>query len=206
MPLESGHAVLDLLDLEGGTYVALYRERFDHCGAGTNKGKNCAAEVRLYDTAGKELAVVPLGPHLSRPDNLEVQDIHFDQGTLYFNEACQTFSSEAGGRCSSLVALDPFAKRVKWRTPPLVSNNWFVLAGDYIVAAYGFTHEPAAIRIVRKKDGAIMQRKDLESTNFEMTVKGNVLGVDLWHRIGRVHFEMIGFDGDAPKLVRTTGP
>jgi hypothetical protein len=143
---------------------------------------------------------------MSRKDHLEVQDIHFKDNTLYFNEACQTYSRDVGGKCSAMVAIDPFAKKQVWRTPNLVSNNWFVLAGnDFIVTAYGFTQEPSSIRIVRRRDGAILDTKPLKHTNFEMNLlpSGDTVAIDLWHDIGRVHYKLLGLDTSSPKLAPT---
>lgn len=199
VPLQAGKSALDMLDRQGTSYVATYREPFTSCGAGP---KNCASEVRIFDCSGNAIVAAPLHPHLSRATQLEVQDVHYDGTTIYFNEACQTYSRDAGGRCSSLVALDPVAKRVLWRTPSLTSNNWFVVARDYIVAAYGFTSEPGSVRIVRKKDGAIMDAKRLDGINFEMFARGDTLSIEQYYTFGRIDFTMTGFDGPAPKLVR----
>lgn len=200
VPIESGSRWLDLLDTVGSTYVAVYRER--PADWRTTKNRNLSSEVRLFDCAGKELTSVVLDAHLSRPDQLEVQDVRYDGTTLYFNEACQTYSREAGGRCSTLVALDPIAKKVLWRTGSLVSNNWFALTGDYLVTAYGFTGEPASIRVVRKKDGAVLHTQSLQGTNFELFQQGDSIAVEHWHTIGRVLYKMNGFDGAAPSLTR----
>lgn len=180
VPLESHGRLLDLLDGVEGVYVALYREPFETCGVGAGN-RNCGAEVRVFDCFGRELTSVLLTQLMSRPDRLEVQDVRWREGVLYFNEACQSYAREAGGRCSSLVAVDPFAKRVLWRTPSLVSNNWFTVMGDYVVAAYGFTGEPASIRLVRRSDGAVVDRQPLEGTNFEMTTNGDLVTVNLYY-------------------------
>jgi hypothetical protein len=201
VPGTVGNMHLDLLDRTASAWVALYREGFDACGAGTPGARNCNAEVRVFDCAGKELAAVPLAPLMSRRDHLEVQDVRYEGGTLYFNEACQSYSREAGGRCSALVAVEPGARRVLWRTRSLVSNNWFVVAGDYLVAAYGFTGERAAIHLVRRSDGAIVDSKPLRHTNFEMYLQGDTVAVDLWYDIGRVHYRLSDLDTKHPKLV-----
>lgn len=199
VPLEVGTSELDLLDARpGGGFVATYRERFDSRGVG--KG-NCATLVKVFEGDGTESASVSLGPFLSRRDQLEVQDVRMADGVLYFNEACQTYSREAGGRCSALVALDLAAKKVLWRTPSLVSNNEFRVVGPYIVAAYGFTGEPARITVLRRKDGAVMDARRLPGTNYEMTPGGDVLSVHIYQNVGTAHFRMVGFDGAAPKLV-----
>jgi len=206
VPLEIGTSELDLLDPRaGGGWIATYRERLDLCG--WPKG-NCAATVKLFDGYGKETDSVALKPLLSRPDQLEVQDVRVADDVLYFNEACQTYSREAGGKCSSLVAYDLTSKKVLWRTRSLTSNNELRVVGAYVVAAYGFAGEPASISVVRRKDGALMDRRALPGTNFEMTTKGDVLSVEIYHAIGTANFRLKDFDGAAPKLVSlpTTPP
>ena len=206
VPLEVGTSELDLLDPRpAGGLVATYRERFDSCGVG--KG-NCATIVKVFEADGKESASVSLGQFLSRRDQLEVQDVRLADGVLYFNEACQTYSREAGGRCSALVALDLTSKKVLWRTPSRVSNNEFRVVGPYIVAAYGFTGEPARITVLSRQDGAVMDARRLPGTNYEMTPSGDVLSVQIYQNVGTAHFRLVGFDGAAPKLVplATTPP
>jgi hypothetical protein len=212
VPLESGDLTLDLLDPKpGGGFVATYRERFESC---DKRGPNasCLALVKIFDKSHTETVSLSLNAYFSRPDRLEVQDVRYvedhDTGTLYFNEACASYSKEAGGKCSALVALDPIAKKVRWRTGPLVSNNEFRVVGEYLVAAYGFTGEKASIRVVRRKDGKVMQEQPLAGTNFEMTTKADALSVEMYHKLGRANFRMVGFDGDAPELVAlaTTPP
>lgn len=106
-----------------------------------------------------------LTPLLSRPEHLEIQDVRYADGMLYFNEACQSYSREAGGQCSSLVRVDPRAERVDWRTPPLVSNNVFLLHGPYVVAGYGFTDEPDALFIVDRATGRVLATHGLDSAH-----------------------------------------
>lgn len=212
VPLEVGDLKLDLLDPKpGGGWVATYRERFDPCHA-RGASTTCKTLVKVFDATGKEVTSLPLDGFLSRADRLEVQDVRYveDEGapTLYFNEACQSYSAEAGGKCSALVAVDPVAKKLKWRTGPLVSNNAFVVAGRYLVAAYGFTGERASVRVVRRSDGKVLDRQPLASTNFEMTIEGDVVHVEMYMNVGRANLRMVGFDGDTPKLVAlpTTPP
>lgn len=205
VPLELGTSDLDLLDPRpGGGWIATYRERYEAC----SSPRSCAATVKLFDGYGKETDSVSLGQFYSRPDQLEVQDVRFADGVLYFNEACQTFSREAGGRCSSLVALDVASKKVLWRTRSLVSNNELRVIGGYVVAAYGFAGEPASITVLRRKDGAVMDRHALPGTNFEMRISGETLSVEIYHSIGTANFRLKDWEGTAPKLVAlpTTPP
>jgi hypothetical protein len=197
--LEVGKSELDLLDPRpGGGFVATYRERFDTCGWPKT---NCDTIVKLFDASGKETDSVSLKPLYPRPDQLEVQDVRLADDVLYYNEACQTYSRDAGGKCSALVAYDLTKRAVLWRTGFLVSNNELRVVGPYIVTAYGFTAEPATITVVRRKDGAIMDHQALASTNFEMSTKGDVLSIEVYKTIGTVHYRLKDFDGAAPKLV-----
>ena len=212
VPVAVDDLTLDLLDARpGGGWVATYREQFAACDK-RGSDANCLTMVKLFDKKGAEVASVALDSFFSRKDRLEVQDVRYVEdagnGALYFNEACQSYSKEAGGKCSSLVALDPIAKKVLWRTAPLVSNNAFVVDGKYLVAAYGFTDEAASVRVVRRSDGKIMDVKPLAHTNFEMTLAGNELSVEMYYTFGTAHFETVGFGGDAPKLLAlpTTPP
>ncbi len=210
VPPAQGDLRLALLDrTASGGWVATYREIF-RTWVGTDRTPGVL--VKLFDSSGAERFSVQLDPSFSRRDRLEVQDVRFVEagqgGALYFNEACQSYSREAGGHCSALVAVDPFAKRALWRTGPLVSNNEFLVRGDYIVTAYGFTAEPASIRVVRRSDGAVVDRHALAHTNFEMTVRDDVLSVEMWSTYGTAHFRMEGFDGATAKLASlpTTPP
>jgi hypothetical protein len=206
VPLEVGTAELDLLDpAAGGGLVAIYRERFDSC---NDANRNCEVIVKRFDAAGREVDSIALAPFLSRRDLLEVQDVRVEGSVLYFNEACLTYSVTTGGRCSSLVAFDLTAKRVLWRTRPLLSNNEFKVIGPYLVAAYGFTGEPARISIIRRSDGAILNTQRLPGANFEMSISGDTLTVQIYQRVGAVNFRLTGFSGPTPTLVSlpTTPP
>jgi hypothetical protein len=153
VPLTDGTAELFLLDRVGDEFLAFYRDPYD-AGSCTLAGdENCRYLARLYDLRGEVLWSLELGPLLSRKDDLEIQDIRYDDGVLFFNEACQSYSREAGGRCSALVAVDPRAAKVLWRSAPLTSNNTFALVGAWIVCGYGFTAERDFLYVVRRSDG-----------------------------------------------------
>lgn len=218
VPLAIGRMTLDLLDASSAGYMALYRDHdlgpdpmVSSCGIddpsfGAAK-KNCDTTIRLFDCAGNAVATVPLGRYMSRPDHLEVQDARWVDGTLYFNEACQGYSRNAGGRCSSLVAVDPIEKKILWRTAPLTSNNAFAIAGDYIVTAYGFTSEPSSIRLIRRRDGAVMDTRPLPSAaDDDLTVRGDLVSVNLYDMLGRTELRLVGAQGASPKLVPITSP
>ena len=200
-----GRLGLDLLDPRpDGGWVATYREPTEHCGPGAGD-TSCRVLVKTFDSTGKEEWSVALEEVFAGRKHLEVQDVRYVREggteTIYFNEACQSYSRNAKGACSALVAYDPVAKHVRWRTAPLASNNTFVVVGAYVVTAYGFTAEKASISVVRRSDGKVMDHHPLPSTNFEMAVAGETLSVDMYHRVGRGTFRLRGFQGAAPKLV-----
>jgi hypothetical protein len=185
-------------------FLAFYRDPYDASSCGlSGSSENCAFGAALYHCSGKLQWVLTLNAFLSRRDHLEIQDARFADGVLYFNEACQSYSKDAGGKCSSLVALDPAAKKVIWRSAPLLSNNAFIVANSkYIVSGYGFTAEPDALFVVRRSDGKMMHRAAVTTAHEHMRIAddGSLL-VTLYDN-KRLRFAMSGFEGENPKLVK----
>lgn len=61
---------------------------------------------------------------------------------LYVETAHSTYGATSGGRTAYIAAIATATGKVLWRSPALVANaRSFVLAGDVIVAGYGFTRE-----------------------------------------------------------------
>jgi hypothetical protein len=143
-----------------------------------------------------------LNEFMSRKDHLEVGDVHLEDGVLYFNEACQTYSRDAGGECSSLVAIDPAAGKELWRTKPLVSNGAFMFHGDFIVTIYAFSREGAHLHVLRRRDGQILLRQKIEQGNWDLRVHedGHLQTAAFGDR--HFHYEMIAWDTEKPKLRR----
>lgn len=125
----------------------------------------------LFGEEGERLWDLDLNRFLSRPDHLEIQDVRYQEGELYFNEACQSYSREAGGRCSSLVRVDPARQEVEWRTPPRTSNNIFILHGPHVIAGYGFTAEPDSLFWIRRETGEIVTRRRLDSAHSYLEIR-----------------------------------
>jgi hypothetical protein len=146
---------------------------------------------------------------MSRPDQLEIQDIRLEGDVLYFNEACQSYAKDAKGNCSALVAVDPSAKQVLWRTKPLVSNGVFFISGDYIVAGYGFTAERDTLSIVRRSDGRLMgakQRLSKAPQDIRLLEPG-LIEVEVYPGDTTLLFWMVDWDTGSPKLVKPkSGP
>lgn len=193
VPLTAGNMELDLLDAIPGGYMAMYR-KFT-----ATLGPNDPYEVRLYSCGGQSLANLSLNSLMSRRDQLEVQDVRYADRVVYFNEACQSYSRDAGGRCSALVAADPFTGRRLWRTQNLVSNSVFKVVGSYIIAGYGFTAEKDYVRVIRRSDGKVLDTKAMPSSHFELEIRGDVADLEVggnW-----ASYRMTNFGGASPKLM-----
>ena len=213
VPLTLRKSQLSLLDRIPGGYMALYREPYTSCQRlGKKKGggldwTNCEAEVRVFDCAGRTKASVSLHRYHKRKDYLEVQDVRVEGDMLYFNEACITYSREAGGRCSQLVAVNMLTGKEKWRTGFKTSNNVFLVHGDYIIGGYGFTAEPSALNIFRKKDGRLLRKKRLKTRSFpggnhdHLRIEpGNVLRVGVYEHFKDLKFSLKGLGTGRPSL------
>jgi hypothetical protein len=132
-----------------------------------------------------------------------MQDIHYEDttGVLYFNEACQSYSREAGGKCSALVAVDPKAGKLLWRTPHLRSNGEFILHMDYLVSIYGFSGgEKPYVHVIRKRDGKVLLRKRIENANWALQIHpdGHLQTAAFGPR--SIHYTMTGWDTGKPAL------
>ncbi|MGE0396971.1 MAG: hypothetical protein AB7T06_09655 [Kofleriaceae bacterium] len=206
IPMKRGTLELFVLDPVGdGDFMAFYREPYN-VGSCTLGGKtNCAYQVDIYER-GELVATVPLGPLMSRPDGLEVQDLRYSRGVLYFNEACQSYSSEQGGQCSSLVAVDPHANKVLWRTPSLVSNGRFALRGCYIVAGYGFTSEPDNVFLVDRSSGKVTQTIRVSSAPQQYALRGkDRLDITLYSGLTR-HYRLEWIETHSGRIVELDAP
>ncbi len=139
--------------------------------------RNADFRAVMFGPGGERRWDLPLNPLLSRPDRLEIQDVRWGDGHLYLNEACQSYSREAGGQCSALLRVDPRTARVVWRTAPLVSNGILILHGPYVVAGYGFTAETDHLHLVDRQSGAVVARAPLDSAPSYLEVKDGRLVV-----------------------------
>lgn len=142
-------------------WLAFYRGPL----GGAPDGGNVAYRAILHRPDGGRAWDTELNRFLSRMDHVEVQDIRYADGSLYFNEACQSYAREAGGRCSSLLRVDPAAGTVGWRTPPRTSNDVLILHGPYVVAGYGFTAEADSLFLIDRATGRILDREPLDTAH-----------------------------------------
>jgi hypothetical protein len=203
VPLHEGTSELHLLERDGEGWAAVYRDPYGAGSCDLSGPTNCRVVVTGYGPCGERRWSHDLTSVLSRSTHLEVQDVRAEGGLLYFNEACQGYAREAGGQCSSLVAFDPTAGRVLWRTKPLVSNNRLLVLGDYVVAGYGFTAEADHVSLVRRRDGVVVHRQPLAAAHEDLVVEGgDTLVVRVYPGDRFERFTLRGLDGDQARLVR----
>jgi hypothetical protein len=144
----------------------------------------------LFGADGERRWGLDLNRFLSRRTHLEIQDIRLRAGKLYFNEACQSYSAEARGRCSALVRVDPVRGTLDWRSRNLVSNNVFIFSGPYLVAGYGFTREPDFLFLVSPETGRVLATRPLDSAHSYLEERDGIIHAVTTHqryrlRIGR---------------------
>lgn len=167
------HDGLDLWIAErqpDGAWLAFYRSE-------PRLGDNSEYHAALYGADGAARWSLDLNPLLSRPTQLEIHDLRYDDGALFFNEACQSYSREAGGDCSALVKIDPSGPEVVWRSSPRTSNGIFLLRDAHIVAGYGFTAEPDSLFLVSRASGERVASVVLDSQPFYLEMRDGRLVV-----------------------------
>jgi hypothetical protein len=162
---------LKIADPVAGGWLAFYKGPLPEMPA------NADYHAVLYGPNGTVRWSLDLNRFLSKSRDLEIQDIRLVDGELYFNEACQTYSAEAGGACSALVRVDPETGSEVWRSRDLVSNNIFLPHGPFIVAGYGFTNETDALHLISRSTGRVLDTLPLESAHSYLEFKDGQLVV-----------------------------
>jgi hypothetical protein len=213
VPLTIDTLELQLLDRDGDRFMAFYRDPYDKSSCPLATGENCLYRVRIYTCAGDQLIDLRLNDFTTKSSGLEVQDVRFADNVLYFNLACQSYSREQKGKCSSLVAVDAATGRLLWRTRHLVSNNVFLVVNSkYLVTGYGFTAEPSALFLVRRRDGKVVAKQAIKRVVYPggnhdhlALVGGDMLEVGLYEHPDNLLVSLIGITGDRPRFELTRG-
>ncbi len=203
--VQGGTRELSLLDQAPDGFVGLYRDPYGASSCSLGSPGNCSFGVALFECSGKTRWLFLLDAFMSRRDHLEVQDVRYADGILYFNEACQSYSKEAQGQCSSLVAVEPLTKTLLWRTRPLVSNATFLVADRYLITGYGFTAEPHALFIIRRSDGKVMSRTSIPTAHHTLALEPDGVLTVSTYSDAALRFRAEGFDGERPRLVALPG-
>jgi hypothetical protein len=195
---------LFLLDDADGGHLAFYREPYDVGSCPLSGHANCGYEARFYKDK-RLIWSLHLNDFLSREDYLEIQDIRLAGGVLYFNEACQSYASGVGGKCSSLVAIDTRTRQVLWRTSNLVSNNRFLVRGCFVVAGYGFTAERDFVHLVDRRTGVVAQKVAVSSAPQQLAlVDRDKLDIVLYSG-GTRRFRLVDIERHTGKLESLDG-
>lgn len=140
--------------------------------------------ARFYGADGSVRWELDPGRFLSR-DLVEIQDLRYDDGALFFNEGCLTYAAEADGRCSALLRLDPAREEVVWRTRDLVSNDIFLVLDHALITGYGFTAEADSVFLLDRRSGDVLDAHPLDSAHSYMEFRGDTLHVVTRARIHR---------------------
>lgn len=162
---------LTILDETIDGWFALYE------GACDGLSDVCQYLSELYTSDGDRVWSVDPSRYFESESYLEIQDARLIDQDLYVNDACATYSEEAGQRCSSLMRIDPVNNEVLWRTRDLVSNNIFIPLDGYIVSGYGFTAEDDFLFLIDRETGDIEQRISLDSAHEYLEVQDDQLFV-----------------------------
>ncbi|MBM4358331.1 MAG: hypothetical protein FJ096_09510 [Deltaproteobacteria bacterium] len=178
--------------------LALYRTFFGdavqgHCPS--DGGANCRYRARVYAHDGSLRSEIDLNGLMPSDRNLRVSELTVADGVLYFAQACQSYSKEAGGRCSDVVAVDMRrpALEVLWRSKFLVSNGPILVIGDYLVTGYGFTSEPDFVHVLDRKTGKVLHRTRVAAAPTGFEVKDDALSVFLYGKEQPQRFQLVRF-------------
>ena len=134
-------------------------------------------QLLLFKPNGKPRWQLDLNLLFTGEKPVEVQDVRYRDGLVYYNEACQSYSKDVGGECSRLVCVDPKQKKVVWKTPYLTSNDIFLVTEEYVITGYGFTDEPDFVFLVDRKTGKVLDKQKLQSKADYMEIKDGQLYV-----------------------------
>lgn len=81
---------------------------------------------------------------------------YVDMDRLYVSHAHWTYSSTTKEQNGYITAISLKDKKILWRTAPKVANAInFVVAGDMLLSAYGYTREGAKVFAIDKNTGKI---------------------------------------------------
>ncbi len=197
---------LELFQLHtfGGDHFAFYRNMFAHDGqpgcAAKNLWDNCRYVARFYRPDGSLRLEIDFDTWMLRTDHLRVGDFAYADGTLFYNEPCQTYSKEAGGKCSRVLALDVTGDKpeLRWKSDWLVSNAPILVAGDYLITGYGFTAEKDKVVVLDRATGRKVLTRAVPKAPEEFAIRDGVLEVLVYDAEEPIRFQMRGFEPAAP--------
>ncbi|HEY3247773.1 MAG TPA: hypothetical protein VGK88_05730 [bacterium] len=107
-----------------------------------------------------------------------VQWVQFAGGVLYVSNFHRTYARSSKGLNGYITAIDLTKGTISWRSRPLVINaNNFVVAGEVVIAGYGFTAEPDFLYLLNRANGTVIQTVPLRSGPEYLALRKDTLFV-----------------------------
>lgn len=143
--------------------------------------------LNIYDaSSGDFLYSFDLQTLINGPDEAENYSSYYTQylrwakmyeNTLYLSVGHNTYA-DTEPKSSYMIAIDPIAGEVLWRSEPLVSNAWnFQIVDDTIICGYGFTDEPDFIYLLDRFTGKQLDKIKVNSGPDQFEIVGDTLYV-----------------------------
>ena len=102
---------------------------------------------------------------------------------LYVCNGGGSYAKEVFGKKGFISAIDATTGKLLWRSAPLTCNATFAVAGDHLVTGYGFTDEPDFVFVIRRSDGAVVQKVAIPSGPDTITLSGNRVHVETYDSV-----------------------
>lgn len=206
VPLYAGTAELVELRSVGDQLLATYDTPSGAPGCPDTFEQSCAQAIRLFDACGTELwSIDPVAFFLRGKTPRRVDNVLYQDGVLYFDEACTIASTRPKGRCGALIAVDPVAGTLLWRTAAMRSSGPLLLHQGWLVTVYHYLGQQSYVHLLRPSDGTIGLRMKVEGGRWDFAVAAD--GHLQLAAFGdhHMHYVMSDWDTNAPKLVRVPG-
>ncbi|MDW8282128.1 MAG: hypothetical protein RMK29_10475 [Myxococcales bacterium] len=140
------------------------------------EGVRCSYRISALDDPTLH---VTLGPEHVPAFN-ELSGLEREDGTVYATLQFNGYAHEIGRRGNRVLALDLCTHTVRWRSPDLWSNAALLLYRDYLITGYGFTREPAHVRVLNRWTGEPVQVLPLPKAPRDLRLQGGKLYVRLY--------------------------
>jgi hypothetical protein len=117
-------------------------------------GNQCTFALSLADGSGRTLE---LGADRVPPFNT-ISSLVRDGSAVWLVLSFNGYTREFPKGGNRVLALDLCEGRVVWQSRDSTSNSALVLAGDYLLTAFGFTSEPRFVYVLDARSGAVIQK------------------------------------------------
>jgi hypothetical protein len=206
VPLYVGTAELVELRNVGDQLLASYDTPSGAPGCADALERSCPQAIRLFDDCGTQLWSIAPGDFFLRGKTARgVETVLYHDGLLYFDEACTDASTRPMGQCGALIAVDPAAGKLLWRTTAMRSSGPLLVHQGWLIAVYQYLGQQAFVHLLRPSDGKIGLRMKVEAGHWDFAVAAD--GHLQLSAFGdnHMHYVMSDWDTDEPKLARVPG-